>query len=112
MNSYDQRGRVVVLRWANGALHCNVAWLLFAVRSQIAVQIWSCCVGHDREEIDSVASDFCDDHATETGPEDSTVVQGCSVRVNNVPQNVVCIGDTCRELSFEYTATRAAHQPE
>lgn len=27
-------------------------------------------------------------------------------------QSIVCIGDTCRDLSFEYTATATAHQPE
>jgi len=42
----------------------------------------------------------------------SQVAWGYSVRVNNVPQNVVCIGGTCREVSFEHTAARAAHQPE
>jgi len=42
----------------------------------------------------------------------SQVAWGYSVRVNNVSQNVVCIGDTCREVSFEHTAARAAHQPE
>ena len=80
---------------------------------KLRVQGWTCGVGHGREEIDSVASYCC--IVMDMLPrlvQASQVTWGYSVRVNNVPQNVVCIGDTCREVSFEHTAARAAHQPE